>query len=526
MRPAPRAVLRNLVASMFVFSGMTHLHAQTESEPWVGTWAVAPISVTGGFSDKSLRQIVHTSIGGNSARVTLSNVYGAQPVVVSDIYLGQRADAQTVVPGTNTAVTFGGQTSVTIPPGGLVRSDAVPFAVRASSDLVVSMYVPNQVESNVTGHGGSLQDVYVAPGNVTASTAFTGSTTNSINGQAYYFLTGVDVLNDQAKGAVVALGASITDGIASGANENRRWPNLLSDRLQQAGMNVGVLNAGISGNRFFGGDGAKARFDRDVLRQASVKWVIVSDAAVNELLNNVNPPTLAQLTGVVHDLAEQAHEAGVKFLCSTLTPFHGTPQWTEDAETKRAGLNAYIRSADSGCDAIVDQATATSDPSDPTTYAPSYDVGDHLHPNDAGMQAIANAVPLNAFDSTLPPPPTPTLPKVAPSTSCGRFLAGQGLLAGQSLVSCDGRYTMIMQLDGNLVIYDEGAPIWASNTVNQPAAEVVLRADGNFVLYARDASVLWKSGSKTSTDVAAYLQGDGNFVIYDTMGPIFATWWR
>jgi lysophospholipase L1-like esterase len=516
------AMSRNLAAGMFALAGMTHLHAQTAPEPWVGTWAVAPTGVTGGFGNKSLRQIVHTSIGGDSARVTLSNLYGAQPVVITNVYLGQRADAQKVISGTNTAVTFNRQASVTIPAGGSVQSDAVPIAVQASSDLVVSMYVPNQVEANVTGHFGSLQDVYVAPGNVSASSDFPSSTTNSISGQTYYFLTAVDVLNDQAKGAVVTLGASITDGIRSRGNENRRWPNLLATRLQQAGLTVGVLNAGISGNGFFGDGGAKARFDRDVLRQAGVKWVIVSDAAVNDL-NNGNPASLAQLTGVVHELAEQAHAAGVKFLCSTLTPFHGTPQWTPGAEATRAGLHAYMRSAASGCDAIVDQAAATGDPSDPTSYAPVYDVGDHLHPNEEGMQAIADAVPLSAFGATLPPPPTPTLPPVSPSTHCGRFLPGQGLLAGQTLVSCDGRYTMNMQLDGNLVIYDANTPIWWTGTVNQPAAEVLLRADGNFVLYARDASVLWQSASRTTTDVAAWLQGDGNFVIYDTVGPIFAS---
>ena len=182
-----------------------------------------------------------------------------------------------------------------------------------------------------------------------------------------------------------------------------------------------------------------------------------------------------------------------------------------------------MRSAASGCDAIVDQAAATGDPSDPTSYAPFYDVGDHLHPNENGMQAIANAVPLSAFRATLPPPTTPTLPTVAPSTNCGRFLPGQGLLPGQTLVSCDGRYTMAMQHDGNLVIYDAGKPIWWTGTVNQAAAEVLLRADGNFVLYARDATVLWQSASKTTNDVAAWLQGDGNFVIYDTVGPIFAS---
>lgn len=521
MHIAAKAVLRSVVAGLVALSGVQPLHAQTAA-PWVGTWAVAPTGVSGGFGNTSLRQIVRTSIGGNSVRVTLSNLYGAQPLVISDVYVGQRADAQKVIPGTNTAVTFGQQTSVTIPPGATVQSDAAPVAVQALSDLVVSMYVPKQVEANVTGHGGSLQDVYVAPGNVSASTGFTGSTTNSINGQAYYFLTGVDVLNDQASGAVVTLGASITDGNSSRGNENRRWPNLLATRLHQAGLTVGVLNTGISGNGFFGDQGGRARFNRDVLRQAGVKWVIVSDEAVNDL-NNGNPASLAQLTAVVHELAGQAHAAGIKFLCSTLTPFHGTPQWTAGAEATRAGLHAYMRSVDSGCDAIVDQAAATGDPADPTRYAAMYDVGDHLHPNEEGMQAIAAAVPLEAFGATLPQPPAPTLPAVKPSTQCGRLLPGQGLLAGQTLVSCDGRYTLNMQLDGNLVIYDVNTPIWASGTVNTPAAEALLRADGNFVVYARDAGVLWQSASSTVKDVAAYLQSDGNFVIYDTVGPIFAT---
>ncbi len=205
--------------------------------------------------------------------------------------------------------------------------------------------------------------------------------------------------NPDAQGSVVTLGASITDGVASAQDDNRRWPNDLAVRLDSAGRPVGVLNEGISGNDLLtdgAGQSALNRFDRDVVGQPGVRWVIFSDDPINDL-GGANPPTGDQLIAGLQQLISRAHQAGISFLCSTLTPFEGAGYWTPAGETGREQINAFIRGADSGCDGVVDQDTATHDPANPTRYLPAYDAGDHLHPNEAGLQAIADAVDLDVL---------------------------------------------------------------------------------------------------------------------------------
>ncbi|MCC8402483.1 GDSL-type esterase/lipase family protein [Paraburkholderia sp. MMS20-SJTN17] len=318
--------------------------------------------------------------------------------MIGNVNVALRDSGPTTVASSTRTVTFAGQPGVTLPAGASIASDPVPFDVPPLADIAVSLYLPGETSPQSTGHGGSLQDVYVAPGNIGAEPSFTGFTANPA-GQAYYFLTNVDVQNAQATGAVVAFGASITDGGASSSNANRRWPNDLAKRLFDAGMAIGVLNEGISGNNFFtdgGGEAGLNRFDRDALHQPGVKWVIVSDDAVNNL--NSNTPSSAQdLIAAFQQLIARAHGADVKIVCSTLTPFHGTPFWTPAIETTREEVNAFVLSPSSGCDAVLDQARAVSDPTDPTSFLPAFNSGDNLHPNDAGLQAIADALDLNSL---------------------------------------------------------------------------------------------------------------------------------
>ncbi|HEY2019637.1 GDSL-type esterase/lipase family protein [Paraburkholderia sp.] len=345
-----------------------------------------------------MRQIVHTSIGGSAVRVQLSNLYGSEPLVIGNVHVALRDRGAMTVASSTRMVTFGGQQSVTLPAGTSIASDPVPFDAQPLADIAVSVYLPGTTPPQPTGHDGSLQDVYVAPGNIGADPSFTGFSTNPA-GQAYYFLTNVDVQNAHATGAVVAFGASITEGAASTSNANRRWTNDLSVRLFNAGMVVGVLNEGISGNNFFtdgAGQAGLNRFARDALAQPGVKWIIVSDDAVNNL--NTNTPSSAQdLIGAFQQLIARAHGAHVKIVCSTLTPFRGTPYWTSAIETTREQVNAFVLSPSSGCDAVLDQARAVSDPANPASFLPAFNSGDNLHPNDAGMQAIANALDLNSL---------------------------------------------------------------------------------------------------------------------------------
>ncbi|MEA2697872.1 MAG: hypothetical protein QOI66_2143 [Myxococcales bacterium] len=361
---------------------------------WTGTWAVSPQSSGTTFNGQTLRQIVHTSIAGSAARVQLSNVFGNQSVVIRDVHIAQRTSGSSINTSSDRVVTFGGQTQVTIPAGGLAISDSVAFAVSALSDVAVSLFLP-QATGPATSHGQGSQTNYIATGDVSGSATLSGAGTTG----SYFFLMNLDVQNTSSLGAVVTLGASITDGFGSSSNANRRWPNDLAVRLVNAGAVVGVLNQGINGNRLLadsGGPSAPHRFDRDVLAQPGVQWVIFSDDPINDL-GSSNPPTGAQLITEISGLITRAHQAGIKFLCSTLTPFQGAGGWTTQGETGRGQINAFVRGASSGCDGVVDQDVATHDPANPTRFLPAFDTGDHLHPNDAGLQAIANAVNLSFF---------------------------------------------------------------------------------------------------------------------------------
>jgi lysophospholipase L1-like esterase len=385
-------------ALLTAVGGVFTVKSMAASTPWTGTWSVSPESGGQSFSQQTLRQIVHTSIGGTSAQVQVSNVFGTAPLLIADVHVALRSSGSTIVSGSDHTVTFGGQTSITIPAGGLAVSDPVAMSVPALSDVAVSMYLPQSTGSS-TYHAQGTATNYIASGDVSGNATLSGAqTTNS-----YFFLTNLNVQNPAAQGAVVTFGASITDGYASTTDGNERWPNDLAVRLANSGRTVGVLNQGISGNRLLvdssGADGQSAldRFNRDVLSQPGVKWVIFSDDPINDLGSTSPPPTSAQLIAGLQQLISMAHQNGIKFLCSTLTPYQGAAYWTQQGETEREAYNAYVLSSGSGCDGVIDQAAAVSNPADPTMYLPAYDSGDHLHPNDAGYQAIANAVNLNLF---------------------------------------------------------------------------------------------------------------------------------
>jgi lysophospholipase L1-like esterase len=361
--------------------------------PWTGTWAVSPQSAGTTFAQKTLRQIVHTSIGGMRARIQISNAFGNQPLAVRDVHIAQRSTGSSIVASSDRPVTFGGSNAVTIANGSLAASDPIGFVVSPLSDVAISMYLASTTGPS-TNHGQGTQTNYMAPGDVAGD----ANLTNAQSTGSYWFLTNLDVQNPAALGAVVTLGASITDGVASPDNANHRWPNYLAEQLAKAGVAVGVLNQGISGNRLLvdgAGQSALNRFDRDVLAQPNVKWVIFSDDPINDLGDGA--PSADQLTAAMSQLVARAHQKNIKFFCSTLTPFEGANYWTAQGETGREAVDAFIRGATSGCDAIVDQDTATHDPAHPTKYLPAFDAGDHLHPNEMGMQAIANAVDLLDF---------------------------------------------------------------------------------------------------------------------------------
>ncbi|MBM2618469.1 SGNH/GDSL hydrolase family protein [Actinoplanes sp. LDG1-06] len=362
--------------------------------PWTGSWAVAVQNGGRAFEQQTVRQIIRTSIGGETVRVKLSNEFGSDPLTVSAVYLAHHLQANTVDASTNAHVTFSGNDSVTIEAGQTMVSDPVQFSMPAGGDVAVTAYVPERIGS-VTQHAFANRHNYVAAGNQATKATLTGAQTFD----NYAFLAGVDVQNPASEGAVVMLGASITDGFDSTFAENRRWPDQLARRLLAANRNVGVLNAGISGNMLLkdgAGQSQVNRFDRDVLAQTGVKWVVISDAAINDL-GDSNPPSGDQLVQGLQQLIQRGHDAGIKVFCATLTPYKGTDYWSEQGEAGRDAVNDFIKADGSGCDAVIDLDTATHDQSDPQRYNSRYNTGDNLHPNDAGMEAIANAVDLDLF---------------------------------------------------------------------------------------------------------------------------------
>jgi lysophospholipase L1-like esterase len=349
---------------------------------------------TATFQNRTLRQIVHTSIGGDTARVRLSNAFGTGPLTIRDVHVARSAGGARVDTGTDRAVTFGGAATVTIPAGGSAESDPVTLDVPALGNLAVSFHLP-ATTGPATQHSLAGRDNYSGAGDQAGSAAISGTRRTS----SYYYLAGVDVRNASTTGAIVAFGASITDGFHSTFGADQRWPDLLARRLSDAGRTVAVVNAGISGNKLLtdgSGQSALARFDRDVLGQPGVRWVIFSDDPLNDL-GSADPPTGAALVDGIRQLIARAHAAGLKFVCSTLTPFQGTGYWTPQAETARGEINGFVRGAGSGCDGVIDQDAATQNHQSPSRLLGDYDSGDHLHPNQAGLRAVADAVDLDLF---------------------------------------------------------------------------------------------------------------------------------
>jgi len=344
--------------------------------------------------------IAHTSIGGRRVRIELSNAFGSAPLVIGAAHIALRDRDMAIIWQSDRALQFGGRPSCWIPPGATEISDPVNLNVRAGSDLAVSIYLPETATTD-TMHAVGLHTTYISKeGDSTFAPILpTASTT-----QSFYFLTNVDVLAPADSAAVVAFGDSITDGAVSTPNTDRSWPSFLARRLAAAGgANIAVLNQGISGNRLLrdgAGVSALARFDRDVLVQPGVKWLMILEG-INDIglgLRSGAPESDAvrsdDLIGALKQLIERAHEHGIKVIGGTLTPFEGAAYYSEAGEGVREAVNQWIRSG-GAFDAVVDFDAATRDPEHPKQFRAGFNDGDHLHPNDAGYQAMADAIDLS-----------------------------------------------------------------------------------------------------------------------------------
>jgi len=419
-------LLRRRVLALAAFAAF-HAHiavAQGQNEHWVATWATAeraaPAVVSPavgqpftaamqaqlGFNNQTVRMIAPVSIGGRRVRVQLSNAYGTAPLKLGAAHVALRAKDSAIVAGSDRALTFSGQASFTIPPGASALSDPVDLDVPPLGELAVSVYVP-EAAGPPTIHTAALHTTYISKsGDATAQP----SIEDGITTQSWYWLSNIQVLAPADAAAIVAFGDSITDGARSTPDADRSWPSRLARRLaaNRDTPHTAILNQGIGGNRILRdntGPNALARFDEDVLSPAGVKWLIVLEgindigqgARANALAENA--VTAADLIAADRQMIERAHLRGIKVMGATLTPYGGAAYSSEKGEAIREALNTWIRTS-GAFDAVVDFEAATRDPSHPKQFRAEFDSGDHLHPSDAGYQAMADAVDLAVFSST------------------------------------------------------------------------------------------------------------------------------
>lgn len=419
----------NMLALAAALALTAPLHAAEPSDTWTSSWYASPQATWGAdfplptgipamLERQTLRETARISIGGRRVRVVFSNRYGEQPVAIGEARIVRAGDIGTIsakdqadaigdanntgvaAPASDRALTFGGQRSATIPAGAPLISDPVELRVGALEQLTVSVYLP-QTTPLKTFHWGAQQTGHIAAGNLTGAATLK----NAQPLQGRMLLSAILVDAPDSKGAVVALGDSITDGNGSTPNRDRRWPDYLAARLSADG--IPVLNAGISGARLLGdrmGANAAARFEQDVLSQPGVKTVVVL-LGINDIgwpqsaFAPDEPPMRAErMIAVYRQLIAQARVRGVRIVGGTLPPFegalHGTPfdgYYTPAKDAARRQVNQWIKESGE-FDAVADFDAMLRDPARPARLLPRYDSGDHLHPGDAGYEAMADEV--------------------------------------------------------------------------------------------------------------------------------------
>ena len=386
-------------------------------EHWVGTWAASPMAANNpgakfgaqrdvhslpGGDGTTLREIVHISIGGPSVRVILTNEFGLDPLTISAAQIAISAGGSNITAGSATALTFGGKSSIIIPPGALIVSDPAALKVAPFSDLAVSLFLPDQPVNQLTLHPFADQTNYLIPGNAVSATSLDTPTPFF----TWDFLKGVDVTADSKSASIVTFGDSITDGAHSTRDANARWPDVFARRLQanKKTSDLGVLNEGIGGNRILHdttGPSALARFDRDVLAQTGVKYLVIMES-INDIGHATDPAkpydvvTAEDLIAGLSQLATRAHTHGIKVIGATLTPFVGAKYQSPAGEEMRQAINKWIRTTNQ-LDGVIDFDKITTDPTHPGMFLPLDDSGDHLHPGDAGYKAMGESIDLNLF---------------------------------------------------------------------------------------------------------------------------------
>ncbi|MEO6802430.1 MAG: SGNH/GDSL hydrolase family protein [Granulicella sp.] len=382
---------------------------------WVGTWAASqqipeqPNALpSADLRDVTLRETVHVSCAGSMIRVHLSNAFGTLPLHLTSVHIARptSSGSSAIVSASDRKLLFNGSPEIIIPPGADYISDPIAYPLAALSELTISIHVEGE-PGQQTGHPGSRQTTFYAPGDLTAATDMSSTRKT----EHWYMLSGVDVQTSSSAYSIVVLGDSITDGHATTTNGNDRWTDVLAQRLQASAgkRNTGVLNQGIGGNHLLTdglGPNALARFDRDVLAQTGVRYLIVLEG-INDLggltrsgeqAQKAHDELVHRMVGAYQQMIDRAHAHGIKVYGATVMPDGGSGYYHPDAasEEDRQQINAWIREP-GHFDAVIDFDKVMADPANPRQLLPTYDSGDHLHPGPFGYRAMGQAVALTLF---------------------------------------------------------------------------------------------------------------------------------
>lgn len=413
MKRAPKFLF--FVAILFASSALMAQGASSPATAWVASWgasqqvpepqnALPPEDVR----DATVRQIFHLSLGGAALRVHLSNAFGTEALHVTSVHLARPLSpaSPTIDPATDRTLSFAGKTDVSVPPGAEFISDPIDFSVAPLSNLAVTFHL-DEPPARETGHPGSRATSYYLHGNAVG--AATLRDPKQID--HWYQVSEIDVEAAPTAAAVVALGDSITDGHGATTNGNDRWTDVLAQRLQAAPdtKNTGVSNQGIGGNHLLTdglGPNVLARFDRDVLAPAGVRWVIVFEgvndlgglARNGEVSSEEHAALVQRVIAAYEQIIFRAHAHGLRVYGATITPYVGSNYYHPGplSEADRLAVNQWVR-AGGHFDAVIDFDAVVRDPQHPDQLLPPFDCGDHLHPSPAGYKAMADAIPLSLF---------------------------------------------------------------------------------------------------------------------------------
>ena len=414
---AKRKVFTNcaLVFVLFLAWPVSPLHGAAKPQTWIVSWAASqqipePNNAlpSDDLRDATVRQIFHLSAGGSALRVHVSNAFGTAALHVSSVHIAHSPmpASAAIDPATDKALTFSGSQDLTIPPGAEYISDPVEYPVRALSDLAVTFYleVPPATQ---TGHPGSRATSYLVHGNLVSAVELP----DAKHVDHWYQISAIDVLSEKGAASVVALGDSITDGHGATTNGNDRWTDVLARRLQTSRQthNLGVSNQGIGGNHLLTdglGPNALARFDRDVLAQAGVRWLIMFEgvndlgglARNSEVSQSEHTTRARRVVAAYEQVIARAHSHGIRVIGATITPYVGSDYYHPGplSEADREWVNEWIR-APGHFDAVIDFDAVVRDQRQPDRLRPVYDCGDHLHPSPAGYKAMGESIPLTLF---------------------------------------------------------------------------------------------------------------------------------